>query len=230
MASSGKSIGRRTIAPVDERADLILVEREVGPGAPQRLLTAGLECFAERGFHATTTRDIASRAGMSPAAMYVHYPSKSELLYRLSRLGHQDALRTVLESGSGQRDSFDRLWHIVAAFARWHALHHRLARVAQNELNAVPPAHISEIRYLRQQVSERLQAEVAHGVRTGAFAPPGAHETTRAILSLCIDIARWYTPAGPRTPDELGQIYAELVLRMLRPHGAPAPPFPRGAP
>lgn len=51
-----------------------------------------MEAFAERGYHATTTRDIAGRAGMSPAALYIHYKTKEELLHRISRIGHDRAL------------------------------------------------------------------------------------------------------------------------------------------
>lgn len=35
---------------------------EVTPDAARRLLIAAVQAFAERGYHATTTRDIASRA------------------------------------------------------------------------------------------------------------------------------------------------------------------------
>ena len=61
---------------------------EVTPDAARRLLVAAVEAFAERGYHATTTRDIAGRAGMSPAALYIHYKTKEELLHRISRIGH----------------------------------------------------------------------------------------------------------------------------------------------
>jgi hypothetical protein len=46
--------------------------------------------------------------------------------------------------------------------------------------------------------------------------------TTLAVLSLCIDVARWFNIEGPRTPDEVGALYADLVLRMVgarRPSG-----------
>lgn len=35
------------------------------------------------------------------------------------------------------------------------------------------------------------------------------------MLSLCIDVARWFNVAGQRTPDEVGALYADLVLRMV---------------
>src|SRR6476620_10806945 len=61
------------------------------PDSVQRLIGAAAEAFADKGFHATTTRDIAARAGMSPAGVYVHFASKEDLLFQLSRAGHEAA-------------------------------------------------------------------------------------------------------------------------------------------
>ena len=65
------------------------------PDARTRLAAAAIDAFAARGFHGTTTRDISTAAGMSPAALYVHYPSKEQLLYEISRSGHLDALAAL---------------------------------------------------------------------------------------------------------------------------------------
>jgi AcrR family transcriptional regulator len=199
-------------------ADRALLREDAGSGAPYRLLVAGLECFADRGYHATTTRDIATRAEMSPAAMYVHYPSKGELLYRLSRLGHADALRATLEEATDDEDDpRPRLWRLVRGFAEWHARHHLLARVAQYELNSVPRDRLPEILELRRAVAQTLEAEAERGVREGEFEIAELHESVRAMLSLGIDIARWYRTSGRRTPEEIATIYADLVMRMVRP-------------
>ena len=69
--------------------------RPAGADAAQRLIDAAAEAFAAKGFHATTTRDIAARAGMSPAGVYVHFATKEDLLFHLSEQGHLAALRII---------------------------------------------------------------------------------------------------------------------------------------
>ena len=44
------------------------------------LLDAALECLVERGYSATTTPEIARRAGVSRGAQLHHFPTKAELL------------------------------------------------------------------------------------------------------------------------------------------------------
>ena len=63
--------------------------------ARTRLLAAAVAAFAAKGFHGTTTRDISTAAGMSPAALYVHHRSKEELLHQISLAGHERTLALV---------------------------------------------------------------------------------------------------------------------------------------
>ncbi|WP_327291829.1 TetR/AcrR family transcriptional regulator [Streptomyces sp. NBC_01198] len=195
---------------------------DITPDAARRLVIAAVQAFAERGYHATTTRDIAGRAGMSPAALYIHYKTKEELLYQISRVGHQRSLAMLGEARDGAGSAADRLDAAVRAFVRWHAEHHTTGRVVQYELGALAPDHYAEIVALRRQSEDAIRAIVAAGVAAGEFDVPEVSGTTLAVLSLCIDVARWFNPAGRRTPDEVGALYADLVLRMVRAGDGPA--------
>ncbi|MEU2429753.1 TetR/AcrR family transcriptional regulator [Streptomyces sp. NPDC007861] len=188
---------------------------EVTPEAARRLLVAAVEAFAERGYHATTTRDIAGRAGMSPAALYIHYKTKEELLHRISRIGHDRALE-ILEAAAGSGGTAaERLADAVRSFVRWHAGHHMTARVVQYELDALSEEHRTEIVGLRRRSDAAVRRILKEGVAAGEFDVPDVPGTTLAVLSLCIDVARWFNVQGRRTPDEVGALYADLVLRMV---------------
>ncbi|GFH37089.1 TetR/AcrR family transcriptional regulator [Streptomyces pacificus] len=188
---------------------------EVAPEAARKLLVAAVEAFAEQGYHATTTRDIAGRAGMSPAALYIHYKTKEELLHRISRIGHDKALE-VLSAASGRGGSpGGRLAEAVRSFVRWHAGRHDTARVVQYELDALSEEHRAEIMALRRRSDAVVRGILRDGVESGEFDVPDVSGTTLAVLSLCIDVARWFNVQGRRTPEEVGELYADLVLRMV---------------
>jgi len=188
---------------------------EVTPDAARRLLVAAVEAFAERGYHATTTRDIAGRAGMSPAALYIHYKTKEELLHRISRIGHDRALDILRTAAAAEGSATERLAEAVSSFVRWHAGRRTTARVVQYELDALGPDARAEILGLRRKVDAEVRGIIEDGVASGEFAVPDVRGTTLAVLSLCIDVARWFNVGGPRTPDEVGELYADLVLRMV---------------
>ena len=39
--------------------------------------------------------------------------------------------------------------------------------------------------------------------------------TTLALMSMAVDVARWYSPHIRRTPESIGADYAELGLRLV---------------
>ncbi|AEW93282.1 MULTISPECIES: TetR/AcrR family transcriptional regulator [Streptomycetaceae] len=192
---------------------------DVTPEAARRLVVAAVEAFAERGYHATTTRDIAGRAGMSPAALYIHYKTKEELLYQISRVGHLRSLALLEAARDAGGTPAERLAAAVRSFVRWHAEHHTTGRVVQYELGALAADHYTEIVALRRRSEAVIREVISAGVDSGDFDVPDVSGTTLAVLSLCIDVARWFNPGGRRTPDEIGGLYADLVLRMVGQEG-----------
>jgi AcrR family transcriptional regulator len=188
---------------------------DVKPEAARRLMYAAVESFATVGFHATTTRDIATAAGMSPAALYVHFPSKSALLFEISRSGHEQTLAMVQAVTSGDGPPVDRMRVLVEDFVEWHARRHTVARVVQYELEALPEVQFTIVAGLRRRIEQAVRSLIAEGVRAGAFTVPDEKTAARAVLSLGIDVARWYSERTRKTPRALGREYATLVLRML---------------
>jgi AcrR family transcriptional regulator len=191
------------------------LDADLDSASSRRLLDAAVEAFAERGYHATTTRDIAARAGLSPAGLYVHYPSKAALLGQLSRVGHAAALRLVQRALALPGDSPRRLHALVTAFVAWHAQHHTVARVVQYELRSLESADREVVTELRRTLERLVEDEVRRGIRDGTLRTEHPRQATRAVLSLAVDVARWYEPTGPESPQRLGRVYADLALRML---------------
>jgi AcrR family transcriptional regulator len=189
---------------------------EIQPDAARRLLIAAVDAFAARGYHGTTTRDIADRAGLSPAGVYVHFRSKEELLYRITLIGHQQTLRVVAEAAAETAGDGPaaQLRAMVTAQTEWQARHHTTARVVEYDLPALSPEHHSEVNGLRRTINGLVREVLERGVAAGEFDVPDVAGTALALLSLVTDVARWYPTAGRKSPEKLGRLYADLALRM----------------
>lgn len=182
----------------------------------KRLLTSAVRCFAANGYHATTTRDIATGVGLSPAALYVHFPSKELVLFEIMRACHEAALACITDPAiEAIGNAAARLAAVVSRYTAWHARHHVAARVCQFELPGLTPEHYDEIIRVRHLTNEVFRATVEKGMAEGAFAAGNVNRLVRAMLSLSIDLVRWYRLDGPDSPGELGDFYAQLALRMV---------------
>jgi AcrR family transcriptional regulator len=182
--------------------------------AQRRLAAAAVECFAEHGFHGTTTREIARAAGMSSAGLYIHHSSKEELLYRISLRGHQVALRVIADAAATSADPVEQLAAMMWAFVRHHAQHHTVARVLNYELGALSPDHQHEVAQIRKAIDRLMQDVIDAGVARGVFHTASARMTSVALLSLTVDVARWFRDDLPWTPEQIADHFSELALRM----------------
>ena len=192
-----------------------MTESSPEPDSRTRLTRAAVAAFGARGFHGTTTRDISTAAGMSPAAMYVHHRSKEELLFELALVGHQRVLDLVRASVAGSADPVTQLGDLVEDFVRDHALSHTGARVINYELAALSDDHLAQIRAIRHEIDTVLRDVLDRGVSQGVFSTPDPHMTSLAILSLGIDVARWFRDDGRWAPDQVAAHYRLLALRMV---------------
>jgi AcrR family transcriptional regulator len=187
------------------------------PAAMQRILDAAVSAFAEHGFEGTTTRQICTTAGLSSAGMYVYFPSKEDLLYEISLIGHGEALAELLAAASGPGSPTALLRRAVHAFVLYHAQNQTLARVIQYELRELSPEHFAEVAAIRRRIDGVFRARIHAGVEAGQFACDDVGGAALAIESLAIDVARWFDARiSSRTPDQLATMYAQFALQIVQ--------------
>lgn len=201
-----------------------------GAETVSRLLAAAAKAFATKGFHATTTRDIAQGAGLSPAGVYVHFGSKLDVLFELSREGHRQALDLVRAAAAGSPSPSAALADILRRFSAWHVANYPLARVVYHEFGHLTDAQQDELLRLRRQIDRVVQDVLRVGTQTGEFVVDDVRDTSMALLSIVIDVARWYSPFHGRSAEQVGCANARLGLRLVEADRRDPPDQPEDPP
>ncbi|QXW00468.1 MULTISPECIES: TetR/AcrR family transcriptional regulator [Rhodococcus] len=182
--------------------------------AANRLLVSARDAFSTNGYRGTTTRDIAAGAGMSPAAMYIHYASKQEMLFKLCLLGHNACYESLLASASVEGSPRKRLRSAVYDFTHWHAENHVVGRIVQYEIKFLDDENFAVVADVRRRIHAVVENIVRDGVKTGDFDVGNVSATTLGILSLSIDAVRWFPSRAISDPDVLASHYVSLADRM----------------
>jgi len=135
----------------------------------QRILTAALTLFNDRGFEAATMRDIAEHAGVATGAAYYYFDSKDAIVmefYRRSSAEMQPKLEAALESATGLEQ---RLHDVIRVKWQHFAPHRRVLRaLLRNGADPAYPlspfsAQTSEIRAIDTEWFRRIAVDC--GVR-----------------------------------------------------------------
>jgi AcrR family transcriptional regulator len=145
----------------------------------------------------------------------VHYRTKEDLLFELSLRGHL-AAQDVVEAAAASASSPDaRLRAVARDYTEWHARFNTLARVVQYEMAALTPEHGRRIAAIRRATETPVRDIISAGVSSGLFRVPSPGMASLAVLSLGIDVARWYREGGGWSPQDIAEQYAELALQLV---------------
>jgi AcrR family transcriptional regulator len=138
-----------------------------------RIVAAAAELFAERSFDGASTREIASRAGVTQPLLNYHYTSK-EVLWRAAVDSLFDALTSAMAAhlaDLGDVDELTRAKLSVRNFVTFSARHPELHRIITQESKADGSRMDYLVDHHVRPLYERTVSIFEHLVRDGVVAP-----------------------------------------------------------
>ncbi|MER3420124.1 MAG: TetR/AcrR family transcriptional regulator [Chloroflexota bacterium] len=189
------------------------------------ILEAAKRLFAERGYHATSVRDIAAAVDLQGGSLYAHIASKEELLWELVSSAAARFVSGAAAVEAAEPDPRQRLRRLVEAHVAVMTDDPANAVVFHHEWRALPPPRREAIAAQRRAYEAIFRRAIEDGVRAGVFHAPDPKFVTLLVLSLGNWLYQWYRPDGPLTPAQISARFMELIERALGvPQGPPREP------
>jgi AcrR family transcriptional regulator len=192
---------------------------------PTEILAAALDLFTERGFKATRLEDVASRAGLSKASIYLYFKDKTSLLTALVQA-------TVGSNITLAGDMIGQHQGPVAPLLR-QLLGFMAGRIEETRMPDLMKLVISESRahpeigrfYLDNVIGKALplfQSLIERGVASGEFREVDPRLTVKCLVGPMLLGAIWksvFEPIGADPIDvaALAAHDADLIIRALKP-------------
>lgn len=98
-----------------------LADADTPLNAPERILNAALEVFAEQGYTGASTREIARRAGVHQPAIAYHFHNKEALWRAAADAVFEDFSATLKAGMKGAGNDEDRLRRLAELYVRFVA-------------------------------------------------------------------------------------------------------------
>lgn len=207
-------------------------QRRAPTERPQEILDAALTLFVEKGFAATRLDDVAKRAGLSKAAIYLYFSDKTALFEGVIQQAVGRNLGTVETMLAAHRGPVADLLPRILEFMA--------SRIEDTPMASVAKVVISESRafpeigrfYLKEVIGRGLplmEGLIARGIAQGEFRKVDPAMTVRSMVGAMLLGGIWRTvfePIGAEKLDvrALARHHADLILHALRPVGATSGP------
>lgn len=187
-----------------------------------QILDAAMTCFASAGFRGTTTREIASRVGLTEAALYRHFPSK-EALYAaiIARKIEAPDLTAHLEAAASDGDDRAVLGGLAHTLVQRVEADPAFLRIllftALEGHSLAEPFFAARVRSIR----EFLSGYVARRIEAGAFRSVDPVIAARAFLGMVSDyinvrVVFQQQAAYPQPIEEVVETFVSLFLTGIR--------------
>jgi AcrR family transcriptional regulator len=195
--------GGRPRRGASETGDAIIVE-------------AAIAAMFENGYHGTSVREIADRAGMSVANVYYYFQSKHDLLFQFMENSAKQLLGRLSEVLEAAPDApAEQLAVAVRIFVERHTLHQAAAFVAATELRALDDDARATVVARRNDIEAVFREIVRQGVERGDFSVEDPTLAVRAILDMGSSVSSWYRAGGSMSGSEIADRYVELALALV---------------
>jgi AcrR family transcriptional regulator len=178
------------------------------------------DLFRERGYAATSIRDIARALSVQGASLYAHVTSKEDVLWaivdRAATRFEAAAERAEAEAQAHRPgDAAEAIAALVEAHVDVLTAEVDEAAVFFNEWRSLGEERRRQILDRRDAYQARFRRHVEAGIAVGAFAMTDPGIATSSILSAVNGVAAWYDPNGRLPADRIADHLVDLVLRML---------------
>jgi len=198
---------------------------------PRELLDAALALFVEKGFAAARAEDIAARAGVSKATLYLYFRSKEDLLHALIAERFASYMAIGADVSTDARTSPDLLRDVLTAWRSALVECHAggIFKLVLTEVRNFPGLSEYWFHEVIEPARRLVSRIVARGIDRGEFRPVEpdlvVHALVSPILIMCLH-RHAMGPSVPKdslmnTPDDFNRHF-ELVLEGLS-HRAPRP-------
>lgn len=192
--------------------------------ADERILLAAGRLFREKGFAATTVREIAQAAEMLPGSLHYRYASKDDVLVALMERGVKRAIAAVTDAIASTRDPIERLRLGLRAHLELLCQGDDSLYVLLYDFRSLPPAAKDGVVKTRGRYESFWDGMLYEAWGTGRSRSVLDVEMVRQFGMGAINwVATWYRPDSGRTPAQIADAFwTYLAFGLMREDVRPA--------
>ncbi len=166
----------------------------------------------EQGFDATSMSAIADAAELTKAGLYYYVKSKKELLFKITSMAMDLLERFVVEPARNIAEPRQRLRTIIRNHAYLLTHDNGPLAILIDEVDGLEPNDRQLIVDRKRSYFELVRGTLEELRAEGLLREVDGTVAAFSLLGMVMWIARWYSPAGTLSRDQVAEDIAEIAL------------------
>jgi TetR/AcrR family transcriptional regulator, cholesterol catabolism regulator len=179
----------------------------------ERLLDAAAVLFAQKGYAASSTREIAGILGIRKASLYYHIENKEDLLYAICKSSLDQIRADVAAALDKVQYPLERVRTLVRAHIKSLVRDQTAHSVAVGEMHALSGVRLKEVIALRDAYEDLVRSVLQDARKAGVLRDDiSVKYLSLILLGLLNRVEMWYRRDGALSPDELARVFEAIFL------------------
>lgn len=142
--------------------------------------------FAKKGFHGSSTRDIAEHLGIKQGSLYYYFTSKEEALGEVCLFGIEDYVQRMHDIAESDQPFEAKLMATVTSHLSSYREKNEALKVYNDERLYLPDVRRRKLKKLGSQYRRQLEGVFEQGKASGVLRPSlDCHFAAQAVIGLC---------------------------------------------
>lgn len=183
----------------------------------EQVIRSAAALFREKGYAASSMRDLAQKLGIEAASLYSHIKSKEEILQSLCFDMAAEFRKSLAAVESKNVSATEKLRLGIVGHIQVMAKDLVASAVFMNEHRHLSQPYLRDFLLMRINYINRFKAIIEEGARTGEF--KDNIDKKLAVMTLFSSLnwmPMWYDPSSKIDPTDLGQQLADMLVNGLK--------------
>jgi AcrR family transcriptional regulator len=182
----------------------------------EEILDAAARVFQEKGYEATSTRDIAEAVGLLKGSLYYYIDSKEDFLYEIIKENHDGALAALESVNSVEGDALVKLAALVDVHVDYFTRNFTRSAIFFKEFRSLSAERQREITAEGDAYLDVVRQLLRDGQRSGVVDPNVDVRTASiGIVGMLNSLVQWYRADGLHSPRKIAREFAGMVITGL---------------
>ena len=184
--------------------------------ARRHILSGAAELFMERGFHATSVRQIGDYLDISQSSLYYHAKNKPQILIDLNDQFMNDLVEAMEAIAALDTDPLEKLRLVILELLSVVAEHKAVVTVVLHERRSLPSGAARKIQAQRDRVDMIIDGIVAEGIADGQIVDRSPALVRLALTGMTNWAYTWFDPDGPLSATDIAESFSALLFDGIR--------------
>lgn len=182
----------------------------------EQIYEAAARLFRDKGYQATSMRDLAKEVGLRASSLYNHFPSKSDVLREICTNNAQRFLEGMQEVEVLDASATEKLTRLIRLHIRLSLEDVTSVTAFNDEWRHLEEPHLSAFLKLRKDYESRFQTIIQTGVASGEFKPVNPLILSYTLFSAVRWLYDWYKPGKKISAAELEQEVLGILMEGVK--------------